>query len=368
MKTLPKARILVTRFPFEARMGGEEIHTLKLMEALDKRGYEAFFLGSCPVLLKAFKVRNFWIKKAWIGKPPVSLSSLIIFTLLSPYLFLRASHLLRKVKKEWGVTVLYALSFGDKLLMTPWAHLCGMKVIWLEHARIGPWLTKNPWRFVYKFLSRLATVVVTSNAMLSYVRPYAHTVKAISCAVLTEKMEPLPQDILDFIKGGISVGSVARLTADKGVDILVACVQSKPGTRLILVGDGPLKELVQKSIDSDRLMLVPSLSRGQLMSLYQSLDIFVLASMKMDPFGMVAAEAMAMGTPVLLTQVCGISSDLTDGKEAIIVEPKRSEIDKGLKKLLKHQELRRQLGEQGKFFVEKHYRLEEMVREFEKIL
>lgn len=368
MKTLPKARVLVTRFPYESRFGGEEVHTLRLMEELDDRGHEAFFLGSCPVLLREFRERGFVAKRAWLGKPPVTKLWLLVFTLLAPILFVKAGLMLGRARKKWGVNTVYMLSFGEKLLMTPWARLFGMKVLWLEHARVGRWLTKNPWRAIYKRWSKWATVVVTSRAMVKYVEPWAKKIMAIPCSVMLDEARPLPKEITDFLKGGFAVGSVARLTADKGVDILVHLVDSKPDVRLIIVGEGPLRKVLESKLAGGQIMLVPSLPRGQLTSLYKALDLFVLASTEMDPFGMVAAEAMSVGTPVMMTNKCGISEDLVDGRDAVIVEPRRSELDKGLKKMMKHPELLRELGEHGQGFVEKHYRLETMVARFEGLL
>ncbi len=368
MKTLPKTRILVTRFPYESRFGGEEVHTLRLMEELDKCGMEAFFLGSCPVLLREFKERGFLVRKAWLGKPPVTKLWLVIFTLLSPILFLHAGMLLGRARRQWGVDSLYALSFGEKLLMTPWAKLFGIKVVWLEHARIGKWLTKNPWRWVYRRLSRWATVVVTSQAMVTHVRPWVVAVKAVPCGVILDEPATLPAELVHFLKGGFAIGTVARLSADKGVDMLVHLVQSKPDARLVIVGDGPLKMSIQKQLDPDRVRLLSSLPRGQLTSFYKALDLFVLASREMDPFGMVAAEAMAVGTPVLLTSVCGIAADLQDGREAFISEPRVSELDKTLKKIMKRAELLEVVAKQGQAFAQKHYRLETMVAEFARLL
>ncbi|MFA6023863.1 MAG: glycosyltransferase family 4 protein [Candidatus Gracilibacteria bacterium] len=361
-------RILVTRFPYESRFGGEEVHTLRLMEELDERGHEAFFLGSCPVLLREFKARGFTVKRAGLGKPPVTKMSLLAFTAAAPFLFLRAGVMLARARKRWGVDTVFMLSFGEKLLMTPWAHFFGMKVLWLEHARIGNWLTKNPWRGVYRWLSAWATVVVTSHAMVKFISPWAKEVVAIPCAVMLDEARPLPAEISAFLRGGFSVGSVARLTADKGVDILVHLVDSKPDVRLIIVGEGPLRKALENKLAGGQILLVPSLPRGQLTSLYKALDLFVLASTEMDPFGMVAAEAMSMGTAVMMTNKCGISEDLVAGRDALIVEPKRSELDKALKKVMRHPELLRELGEHGKHFVEKHYRLESMVRKFEALL
>lgn len=368
MKTLPKARILVTRFPYESRWGGEEVHTLRLMEELDQRGHEAFFLGSCPVLLKAFKDRGFSAEKAWLGRPPISAATLFGFTLLSPFLFLKAGWMLLCARRRFGVDSVYMLSFGEKLLMTPWARLFKMRVLWLEHARIGAWLNRNPWQHMYRLFSRWATTVVTSHAMVRMVRPFAHKVLGIPCAVMLDEARPLPKGILEFLSSGFAVGAVARLTLDKGVDILVQLVDSKPDIRLILVGDGPLKSLIQNQAKNGQIMLLPSLPRGQLASLYKALDLFVLASTEMDPFGMVAAEAMSVGTPVLMTHACGISEDLSDGREAWIVDPKRSEIDKAIKKAMKHPEQLKQLGENGQAYVQKHYRLETMVAQFERLI
>jgi glycosyltransferase involved in cell wall biosynthesis len=367
MKNVAKARLLVTRFPYKSRFGGEELHTITLMNELDKKGCEAFFMGSCPILLKEFKNAGFPARKAWLAKPPVTKLWLLLFTLLSPLLFVLAGWYLWRARMKWKVNVLYSLSFGEKLLMTPWARLFGMKVLWLEHARIGNWFTKNPWRRVYSFLSRWATVVVTSNAMVKYLAPYARNVTAISCPVIVDRVSSLPAN-LNKKDDKFLVGTVARLTVDKGVDKIVRLVHSKPDTRLVIVGDGPLLGDIKKLADEDRITIIPKMPREQLMALYMSLDLFILGSVEMDPFGMVAAEAMYFGTPVLMTNVCGISEDLEDGREAIIVEPKYSAMDKALKKIMRHDEQRHDIGKRGQAFVKKHYSLSEVVAQFEALL
>src|SRR3989344_3508245 len=100
VKTLPKSKVGDTRFPYESGFGGEEVHARRLMEELDKRGIEAFFLGSCPILLREFKERGFWVKRAWLAKPPVALRWLILFSVLGPVLFLQAGLMLGRVRKR----------------------------------------------------------------------------------------------------------------------------------------------------------------------------------------------------------------------------------------------------------------------------
>ncbi|MEK7146400.1 MAG: glycosyltransferase family 4 protein [Patescibacteria group bacterium] len=368
MKTLAKARILVTRFPYESRYGGEEVHTLTLMDSLAKRGFFVAFAGSDPVLLKEFPKQDTPILQTWLAKPPVSKGWLVLFTLLSPILFLDSLRLLFNARQRWKVDTVYMLSLGEKLMMTPWAILFGMKVLWLEHARIGNWLTKNPWRPWYSWWSRWVTVVVTSKKMEAEL-PFVRHVISVPCGIQKNKhSSPLPQEFLDFAKDHFCVGNVSRLTVDKGVDMMVRLVHSQPDIKLILVGTGPLEKLAQESVDADRILTIPFLDQSQLPAFYQALDLFVLASMEMDPFGMVAAEAMLAGTPTVVTDLCGISGDLKDGENARVISPRFASLDKAVKELKKNPELRKKMGARGKVFAEKNYDMELMVGRFEELI
>lgn len=258
--------------------------------------------------------------------------------------------------------VLYCLSLGEKLLMTPWAILMHKKVIWLEHARIGNWLTKNPWRILYSLLSRKVKVIVTSRAMKKFL-PFAKNVESISCGVSLEKNWALPAELEKFLKGDFCVGFVARLTHDKGVDMMDRIVHSQPDVKLIVVGEGDYKFRA-----NERLFVLPNLRRGQLSTLYKSVNLFVLPSTEFDPFGMVAAEAMTAGTPCLISSKCGIAFDLKNEREAFIADPTFKEFDRTIKKLKKNPALLKKVGKAGEVFAKKHYTLKRMVDEFEYLL
>ena len=53
----------------------------------------------------------------------------------------------------------------------------------------------------------------------------------------------------------------------------------------------------------------------------RQIDALVLPSRESDPFGMVVAEAMAMGVPCLITDACGIASCLEAARDVVVVEP-----------------------------------------------
>jgi glycosyltransferase involved in cell wall biosynthesis len=58
--------------------------------------------------------------------------------------------------------------------------------------------------------------------------------------------------------------------------------------------------------------------------IYRGLDIVVHASTQPEPFGLVIAEAMACGRPVIVSQAGGAAELFTDGEDAIGVEPGNS--------------------------------------------
>ena len=80
-------------------------------------------------------------------------------------------------------------------------------------------------------------------------------------------------------------------------------------------------------------------------ALYPQADVFVLASAG-ESFGMVAAEAAAAGTPVIVSDRCGIAGFFEDG-EALVVPYERSAVVDAVRRVLSDSELRDRLARGG---------------------
>jgi glycosyltransferase involved in cell wall biosynthesis len=116
---------------------------------------------------------------------------------------------------------------------------------------------------------------------------------------------------------------VGRIAAGKGVELLLETVRRLPGVHLALVGpdDGHgVSAAVEVALrdPSTRCRIHRLQPSERPLGLYGDADVFVLPSAG-ESFGMVAAEAAAAGTPVVVTDQCGVAEWL--GPEGALVVP-----------------------------------------------
>jgi 1,2-diacylglycerol 3-alpha-glucosyltransferase len=96
---------------------------------------------------------------------------------------------------------------------------------------------------------------------------------------------------------------------------------------LLVVGDGPLKgqlqDLAGKLNLENRVRFTGYLSATDMAPVYALASVFILASEYSEQWGLVVNEAMAAGTPVLVSQICGSAADLVvDGETGFKFDPK----------------------------------------------
>jgi glycosyltransferase involved in cell wall biosynthesis len=152
------------------------------------------------------------------------------------------------------------------------------------------------------------------------------------------------------------IGCIARLCREKGLDTLLLiakgiCSESSD-CRLVVKGDGPLRTALQAMISTygltRRVFLCPEeLPVEELPHFYRSLDVFVLPTRR-EGFGMVFAEAMAFGVPVVGPRIEPVTEIVGPGC-GILVEPDDvTQYCAALRMLLQNPTLRREMGVRGR--------------------
>jgi glycosyltransferase involved in cell wall biosynthesis len=135
-----------------------------------------------------------------------------------------------------------------------------------------------------------------------------------------------------------------RLSPEKGVRELVAAADGLP---LVVVGDGPLRDEVPGALGF--------LPHDQLVERYARAAVVACPSHR-EGFGVVCAEAMAYGRPVVAGNVGGLRDLVVDEETGLLVEPGDvAALRVALTRLLEDSDLRRRFGEAGRARIAEHF-------------
>ncbi len=175
------------------------------------------------------------------------------------------------------------------------------------------------------------------------------------------------------LAGKVVVGSVGRLSREKGHDIMLkafaAVRRSFPQSKLLLVGDGSCMGDLQKLAGDlgvgDEVVFTGGLA--DVRSALRSMDVFVLPS-RYESQGIAAMEAMAAGVPVLASKVGGVPGIIVDNTDGILVEPDNpAELSRNICVILGDPGLRERLAANARRKALSLFRRERMVAEYENL-
>jgi glycosyltransferase involved in cell wall biosynthesis len=171
------------------------------------------------------------------------------------------------------------------------------------------------------------------------------------------------------------IGYIGRLSGEKGVQhfaqALPAILSDQQGFRVLIGGDGALKETIASSLQEEGLNahvdLPGWISHDDLPRYLNQLRLLVLPSYT-EGLPNIMLEAMACGTPVLATPVGAIPDVIIDGKTGFIMENNSPEcIAENVIRALNSPDLE-EIAEAGRRFVEENFTFERTVENWKEIL
>ena len=172
-----------------------------------------------------------------------------------------------------------------------------------------------------------------------------HIASGLSPSARTRLLRlPPPVDVQRFrpparadVRGAGRCIAVARLIPQKGVDTLLRAWRtvldrsSRSGARreLIIVGDGPLRPRLERTIQglklSDSTRLLGALPSNEVISQLQQASVFALpvrtrfAGLNPEGLGLAALEAAACGLPVIVGDSGGAPETVREGETGFVV-------------------------------------------------
>ena len=156
--------------------------------------------------------------------------------------------------------------------------------------------------------------------------------------VASEPRADLRQRIDLPIDGALLV-TVGALIPRKGQVFAIEALAQIPGTRLAIIGDGPdlsmLRQLAKDQAVADRVHFLGSLPHSEIARHVQAADVCVLPS-ESEGIANAWIEALACGTPLVITDAGGAREVITGDADGRIVERKAGAIAKAVRDLLRN--------------------------------
>lgn len=195
-----------------------------------------------------------------------------------------------------------------------------------------------------QILAQADRIVATSPQEQEHIRKYVSkrgSIEVIPCGTDVENFKAIDRETakvkLGFNKSDRIILYVGRFDPRKGIETLVlafARLAAKPAhenTHLVIVGgsdrcraDGVeqrrIEQLVQDLGSSDRTHFAGRIGHDRLPLYYSAAEVCAVPS-HYEPFGLVAIEAMACGTPVVASKVGGLQFTVLQEETGLLVPP-----------------------------------------------
>jgi glycosyltransferase involved in cell wall biosynthesis len=169
------------------------------------------------------------------------------------------------------------------------------------------------------------------------------------------------------------IGTVTRFEPQKAIhDFLVAVSYVKktyPDIKVVIAGDGPLRREIEKLINdlklNDNITLLGW--RNDVPEILAVLDIFCQSSL-WEGCPMVLLEAMAVGKPIIATNVGGVKEIVEDDNTGILVPPADPKaMGDAIVKLMNNKEKTMKMGMNGRRRAESFFNVDLMLIKYERL-
>lgn len=357
--------------------GGERVFA-QIINGLPEDRYEAF-LATFPndAFQKAITVKN------------CSFFSIDFSNRFNPAIMFR----LIKIIKDHQIDIVHGQGARAEFYARLAAGLSGRKkyvstvAMPVEGYDVGP--TK---RFLYKSLDRFSEkfvsyfLVVSSVLEQAMIRDHGiHREKVVKIynGIENDEYKPNVEEFrsqesevrreFELARDVPVIGAIGRLVWQKGFEYFLksipAMIKDIPKSRFVLVGDGPLKDKLK--VKSEELKVEDKVIftgfRSDIKEVLSAIDILVIPSL-LEGFPMITLEAMAMEKPIVATSIDGITEQISDGIEGILIESKNaSAISQAVKCLVDNPDYAHLLGRKAREKVVRDFSVNKMIAETIKV-
>lgn len=165
--------------------------------------------------------------------------------------------------------------------------------------------------------------------------------------------------------------AAGRMVSEKGFDLLLHSLARVPGARLEIVGDGPMRAelftLVERLRISGRVRFLGQASLPGVVEVYRRASLVVVPSLSGEAFGYAAAEAMALGRPVVGTPNGALVELLAEGRGLVAMSSSPEALSEAIQEGLNSRDRRVAMGLAARRFGAQAFHIDTIGPKYERI-
>jgi glycosyltransferase involved in cell wall biosynthesis len=349
-------------------IGGEETFTRNLAKALIDRGHYVIAVAGGPVQKQD-------LEKGGIPLAEIDITRRSIFGILQGVV--RLKRYIDEIKPD----VVHCQSAGPAIMggiIKIFRCSNGEKWIYHDHG-----INRTTYKWLPFFLNSLDLTITNSDFEL--VRLKANGVKDERIVRIHNGIEPgdfsFPEETRNELRRkyrndfGITgdefvLGYIGRLSPEKGCDLLIPAIKlvsdNNPETKLIIVGDGILRDKLQEDVRSFNLeqKIIFTGFRSDIPGILTCIDALVLPSY-IETFSLTTLQAMGSGIPVIASDTGGNPEQIVNNFNGYLFDTGRYDsLTERIIQLINNRD-RAGMGHNGNMLVKKYLNATRMVDEIE---
>lgn len=337
-------RIRILHLINELEIGGAEVLLSETLPKMDRKRFSnsvAYLINKGTLKNALFSAGIDVFDLSWRGR-------------INPFLAFQLMRLIENVKPD----IIHTHSIQSDFVGYLTCILKNFKnIVTTQHRAFNPKNKSLFYRLTRALTHHSSVVIAVSNYCRQYlIRELGYNAEVIKVVHNGIDIQKFTQKICK--KGGgrlIKIGTLGRLHAQKGLPTLIKAIPyiasdinilcNIPGTGEL---EGFLKQMVNSLNLGNKVKFWGALSNIEKIKYLQNLDIFIQPS-EWEAFGISILEAMAVGLPVIASDLEGIPELVINGKTGVLVKPhNEKDLAQAIITLSKNEKLREKFGKNGR--------------------
>lgn len=354
-------------------LGGSELQLVALMRGLDRQIYEVYFCH--------FRPNGAEVNDIDLGE--TTTVCLNRSRRYEPTLLWRLRSLIRDHRIDIVYTVLSTADIWGRIAGV----MAGVPAMVCRKGTVLPGGDRGNYEAFFDRLLRSYTACVIANSrvameeLIQSGRALRGKTAVVYNGTDLRRFAPRSQEVMRDARARLGidpnafvVGGVGRLDAEKRWDAVLEAIaglrdEQPEEIRCVVAGDGPMMSSLRETVSilglEGRVLLLGR--RADVPEVMACMDVVVLASER-EGIPNVLCEAMAMGKPVIATDVGGVRELVVDEECGLLIEPRNpTELRRAIRRMLAQRASLPRWGIPGRRRVEELFSLERMVTDTHRV-